>query len=55
MGNLGISAILLLAAVICFVLAALGVRVGGIGLTDLGLALGFGAFLLNESGFKRRI
>jgi hypothetical protein len=44
----GPSSILLLVAVICFALAALGIAVAGIGLTNLGLALGFAAFLVGE-------
>jgi hypothetical protein len=55
MRNWGPSSILLLAAVICFALAALGVGVSGIRLTDLGLALGFASFLVTGSGFGRRL
>jgi hypothetical protein len=44
----GPSSILLLIAVICFALAALGVGVAAISLTPLGLALGFAAFLIGE-------
>ncbi len=44
----GPSSILLLVAVICFALAALGVGLAAINLTDLGLALGFAAFLVGE-------
>jgi hypothetical protein len=51
----GPSAILLLIAVICFVLAALGVGVAGIRLTDLGLAFGFGSFLVTGAGWGRRL
>jgi hypothetical protein len=42
----GPSSILLLIAVICFVLAALGIGVAGVRLTEVGLALGFAAFLV---------
>ena len=55
MRNWGPSSILLAAAVICFVLAALKVAVGGVDLTNLGLAFGFGSFLVTGSGFGRRI
>jgi hypothetical protein len=51
----GPSSILLLIAVICFVLAALGVGVAGIRLTDLGLAFGFASFLVTGGGFRRRV
>ena len=42
------SRILLIVAVICFVLAALGInlRLGRIDLVAVGLAFGFGSFLL---------
>ena len=46
MRNWGPSSILLVIAVICFVLAALKVPVGAVDLTDLGLAFGFGSFLV---------
>jgi hypothetical protein len=51
----GPSSILLLIAVICFVLAALGVAVAGVRLTDLGLAFGFASFLVTGRGWGRRI
>lgn len=38
--------LLLAIAVILFVLAAFGVSFGGVNLVDLGLAFGFGAFLV---------
>lgn len=41
----GPSQILLAAAVVAFVLAALGVGIGDLNLTALGLALGFASFL----------
>jgi hypothetical protein len=53
MRNWGPSAILLAIAVICFVLAALKVAVGAINLTDLGLAFGFGSFLVTGGGWGR--
>jgi hypothetical protein len=46
MRNWGPSSILLAIAVICFVLVALSVGVSGINLTALGLAFGFGSFLV---------
>ena len=55
MRNWGTSSIFILIAVICFILAALRVGVSGIDLTDLGLAFGFGSFLVTGSGFGRRI
>lgn len=38
--------LLTLIAVICFVLAAFGVDLGKVNLTDIGLAFGFAAFLV---------
>lgn len=38
--------IVLLLAILCFVLAALGVGLAGLDLVALGLALGFGSFLV---------
>ncbi len=56
MNNLGASSILLIIAVICFVLAAIGVDVGRISLVSLGLACGFGSFLVGDTGlFRRRV
>ena len=51
----GPSSILLIVAVICFVLAVLKVAVSNLNLTDLGLALGFGSFLVTGRGWGRRI
>jgi len=42
----GTSKILLAAAVVAFVLAAFGVAIGDVNLIALGLALGFGSFLV---------
>jgi hypothetical protein len=42
----GISKILLAAAVVAFVLAAVGVGIGDLNLIALGLALGFGSFIV---------
>ena len=46
--------ILLLVAVILFVLAALGIPLGTIGLLPLGLAAFAAAFLLGDGGFSLR-
>jgi hypothetical protein len=54
MNTLGASSILLIIAVICFVLAAIGVGVTGLALTPLGLAFGFGSFLVGDTGILRR-
>jgi hypothetical protein len=52
--NLGIRSILLLVAVVVFVLAAVGVSLGNIGLEALGLAFFAGAFLVGDGGFGIR-
>ena len=52
--NLSIRSILLLVAVVLFVLAALGVSLGDVNLTPLGLAFFAGAFLVSEGGFGVR-
>jgi hypothetical protein len=44
--------ILLLIAVICFVLAAIGLDLGGVSLTPIGLAAFAGAFLVDERGLR---
>ena len=44
-GGMTLSRILVLAAVVCFVLAAIGVDVQ-FDLVSIGLALGFGSFLV---------
>jgi hypothetical protein len=44
--------LLLLIAVICFVLAAIGVGIGGISLLAAGLAAFAGAFLVDERGLR---
>ncbi|GAC1363382.1 MAG: hypothetical protein NVSMB32_04930 [Actinomycetota bacterium] len=41
-----VSKVLLLIAVLCFVLAAFGVTVSTVNLTDIGLAFGFASFLV---------
>ncbi len=52
--NLSIRSILLLVAVVLFVLAAVGVGLGDIGLVPLGLAFLAAAFLVSEGGFSLR-
>lgn len=52
--DLGLRSILLIVAIICFVLAAIGVAIGEIGLLPLGLAFLAAAFLVGEGGFKLR-
>jgi hypothetical protein len=42
--------LLLLIAVICFVLAGIGVGLGGVSLTAIGLAAFAGAFLVDGAG-----
>ena len=50
--HMGLRSILLIAAVICFVLAAVGTSLGSIGLVPLGLAFFAGTFLVGEGGLK---
>jgi hypothetical protein len=45
-GSLGTRGILLIIAVVCFVLAAIGIDLGRINVTDIGLAFFAGAFLV---------
>ncbi len=52
--SLNARSILLIVAVICFVLAAVGVGLGSISLEALGLAAFAGAFLLGDGGIKLR-
>ena len=47
----GLAEILFLIAIICFVLAALGFDLR-VGLVALGLAFGFGGFLVGNRGFR---
>ena len=44
--KMGLSKILLVAAVVAFVLAAVGVDVGELNLIAVGLALGFASFVV---------
>jgi hypothetical protein len=46
--------ILLIIAVVCFVLAAIGIALGGVNFTAIGLAAFAGAFLVDGGGFKLR-
>jgi Zn-dependent membrane protease YugP len=52
--NLGLRSLLLLAAIVLFVLAAIGTSLGDIALIPLGLALFAGAFLFGDRGFSLR-
>jgi hypothetical protein len=47
----GVSEILILVAVICFALAAIGLKVA-VDLVALGLAFGFAAFLAGNRGIR---
>jgi hypothetical protein len=44
--------LLLLIAVVCFVLSAIGIDLGGVGLTSIGLAAFAGAFLVDGAGLR---
>jgi fatty acid desaturase len=52
--NVGLRSILLIVAIVCFVLAAIGVGFGAIGLVPLGLAFFAGAFLVGDGGLNLR-
>ena len=47
----GLAEILILIAIICFVLAAIGLRLD-VNLVALGLAFGFAAFLVGNRGLR---
>jgi hypothetical protein len=47
-GNYGLRAILLMVAVVLFVLAGIGINLGGLSFVGLGLAAFAGAFLVAE-------
>lgn len=47
-----LGSILVLIAIICFALAAIGVDVGRIALTPLGLAFGFAGLLVGKRGLR---
>jgi hypothetical protein len=51
--SLSLRSILLLIAVICFVLSAIGIGFAGLSLTAVGLAAFAGAFLVGERGLLR--
>jgi hypothetical protein len=46
--NIGIRLVLLVIAIICFIVAALGIDVGKISILAVGLAFFAGAFLVEE-------
>lgn len=48
----GLGSILILVAIVCFVLAALGIDVGRVALTPLGLAFGFAGLLAGKRGLR---
>lgn len=50
--NLTIGSILLIVAIICFVLAAIGIALGDFGLVPLGLAFFAASFLVGDRGFR---
>ena len=52
--SMNLRSILLLVAVICFVLAAIGIGLGNISLVALGLAFFAGAFLVGDGGLNLR-
>ena len=48
--NLGLRSLLLIAAIVCFVLSAIGFNLGDIGLLALGLAFLAAAALVGDKG-----
>ena len=52
--NLGVRSILLIVAIICFVLAAIGVGLGDVSLVPLGLAFFAASFLVGDGGLDIR-
>jgi hypothetical protein len=46
--NIGIRSVLLIIAIICFIVAALGIDVGKVSILAVGLAFFAGAFLVGE-------
>lgn len=52
--NLGLRSILLIVAIVCFVLATVGVAVGDVSLIPLGLAFFAAAFLIGDGGLRLR-
>jgi hypothetical protein len=53
--NLSRRSILLLVAVVCFVLSALGIAFTGVSLLSTGLAAFAGAFLVDGGGLRLRV
>jgi hypothetical protein len=47
-GNIGVRSLLLILAIICFIVAALGIDVGRISVVAVGLAFFAAAFLVDE-------
>jgi hypothetical protein len=52
--SLGLRSLLLLAAIVCFVLAAIGFKLGDIGLIAAGLAFLAAAALVGDGGLSLR-
>ena len=52
--NFGLRSILLIVAVVCFALAAVGIALGGIALVPVGLAFFAAASLVGDGGFRLR-
>jgi hypothetical protein len=52
--NLGIRSLLLIVAIVCFVLATVGVGLGDLSLIPLGLAFFAAAFLVGDGGLRLR-
>jgi hypothetical protein len=48
----GLGSILLLIAIVCFVLAAVGLYLGRVALTPLGLAFGFAGLLVGNRSVR---
>jgi hypothetical protein len=46
--NIGVRTVLLIIAIICFIVAALGIDVGKVSILSVGLAFFAGAFLVAE-------
>ena len=54
MVNIGLRSLLLIGAIVCFALSAIGFALAEIGLTPLGLALLAAAFLFGDGGLRLR-
>jgi hypothetical protein len=48
----GLGSILIVIAIVCFVLAAVGLDLGRVALTPLGLAFGFAGLLVGNRGLR---